>query len=47
MLIAEYDYVTAAAAPNGEMMAAFLLNLAEVGYVSTRTLRAFSQDDLH
>jgi uncharacterized protein with GYD domain len=45
MLIGEYDYITVADAPNGEMMATFLLNLAEEGYVSTKTLRAFSRDD--
>ncbi len=45
MLIGEYDYVTIGDAPNGEMMATFLLNLAEAGYVSTKTLRAFSRDD--
>jgi uncharacterized protein with GYD domain len=45
MLIGEYDYVAVADAPNGKMMAAFLLDIAEAGYVSTKSLRAFSRDD--
>ena len=45
MVIGEYDYVAIGDAPNGAMMATFLLNLAEAGYVSTNSMRAFSKDD--
>ena len=42
----EYDYISISEAPNDEVCMTFLLRLGAQGYVRTKTLKAFSKEDL-
>jgi uncharacterized protein with GYD domain len=45
-VMGEYDYVAVFEAPNDEVMMTFLLKTGLGGSVRTRTLRAFSRENL-
>ena len=42
----EYDYVSIGEAPSDEVHMTFLLGLAAQGYVRTKTLKAFTKEEL-
>ena len=46
MVMGEYDYVAIAEGTSDETMALFLLGLAKDGYVRTKTLKAFTLEEL-
>lgn len=46
MVMGEYDYVGIAEAPSDEAAAAYLLGLGAEGSIRTKTLRAFSKEQL-
>jgi uncharacterized protein with GYD domain len=42
----EYDYVAIGEAPNDEVAMTFLLRLGSAGDIRTKTLRAFTKEEL-
>ncbi len=42
----EYDYISIGEAPNDEVYMTFLLGLGAQGYVRTKTLKAFTNEEL-
>jgi uncharacterized protein with GYD domain len=46
MVMGEYDYIAIAEGTDDESMAMFLLGLAKDGYVRTKTLKAFTLEEL-
>ena len=46
LVMGEYDYVGIAEAPNDEVVAAFMLGLGAGGSVRTKTMRAFTPEQL-
>lgn len=42
----EYDYISIGEAPNDEAYMTFLLGLGAQGYVRTKTLKAFTNEEL-
>ena len=46
LTMGEYDYVTVGEFPSDEVAATFLLTLGSQGHVKTKTLKAFSKDEI-
>ena len=46
MVMGEYDYVVIAEGTDDETMATFLMGLAKDGYVRTKTLKAFTLEEM-
>jgi uncharacterized protein with GYD domain len=45
LTMGQYDFVAIVQAPNGQAAAGVLLGIGSLGFVSTQTLRAFTEDE--